>query len=314
MHKNELSLTESKIIADKVMKDIFEPDLSYKTTIFLCGKDVADQSSIRYKISYILNNAFLYAGDYEIIYPEDIFEALLYKSSSDDLLSLENLLADSVDVVVVIPESAGSIAELGAFANNEKLRNKMVCVLDKKYERDKSFINQGPVKLIKRGNNKAIVHINPALLDESLKLPVGLKSFTRNPELDKVVASIRNVKKGAVKTGKKLTLLGVDRFLLPIIYLLEPVGKKSLTYLTAIVTDDEPHASSITETALSILVKKRWVQSSTEGFSLTDTGVAAFLNYRSRKGTKITDKTKAIDDLRLEILNLKYRNKKLRVT
>ena len=314
MHKNELTLTESKIIAEKIMKDIFEPDRSFKTTIFLCGKDVADQSSIRYKISYLLNNAFWYSGEYEIIYPEDIFEALLYKSSSDDLLSLENLLADSVDVVVVIPESPGSLAELGAFANNEKLRNKMVCVLDEKYERHKSFINQGPVKLIKRTNNKAIVHINPFKLDEPFKLTPTLFPFAKNSELDRVVAAIRNVKRKTIAEKTKLTLLGVDRFLLPVIYLLEPIGKKSLTYLTAIVTDDELHSSTITETALGLLVKKRLVQPSSNGFSLTDAGIAEFLSYRKRKGSKITEKTKAIDELRLEILNLTYRNKKLRVT
>jgi len=314
MHKNDLSLSESKIIADKVMKDIFEPDQSYKTTIFLCGKDVSDQSSTRYKIADILTNGLWYSGDYDIIYPEDIFESLLYKSSSEDLLSLENLLADSVDVVVVIPESAGSFAELGAFANNEKLRNKMICVLDKKYERDKSFINQGPVKLLKRTNSKAVVHIDPLILDQSLALPTGFRPFTRNPELDKVISSVRNIKRAASSGGKKLTLLGVDRFLLPAIYLLEPVGRKTLTYMVSIVTDNNIYASSITEIALNILLKKRLIQFSTEGFRLTDTGITAFLSYKNKKGTKITEKTKAIDDLRLEILNLKYRNKKLRVT
>lgn len=314
MQIQDLSLSESKIIADKVMKDIFEPAKSYKTTIFLCGKDVADQSSIRFKISDILTNSLWYAGDYEIIYPEDIFEALLYKSSSEDLLSLENLLADSVDVVVVIPESAGSFAELGAFANNTKLRDKMVCVLDKKYERDKSFINQGPVKLLKRNNNKSVVHIDPSILDRSLALPTGIRPFTKNPELDKIVSSVRYIKKHAAGRGTKLTMLGVDRFLLPAIYLLEPVGRKTLTYMASIVTDNNAYASSITETALGILLKKRWVQSSTEGFRLTETGKAAFLSYKDKRGTKVTDKTKAIDDLRLEILNLKYRNKKLRVT
>ena len=313
MQKQELSLSESKVIADKVMKDIFEPDRSFKTTIFLCGKNIADQNSIRFKISEIINSSLVYSNYYELIYPEDIFEALLFKSSSEDLLSLENLLADSVDVVVVIPESAGSFAELGAFANNDKLRGKMVCVLDKQYDKDKSFINQGPVKLLRRTNNKAVVHIDPSLLDPSLALPTSLKEFARNRELDKIIASVRNVKKSATTRGEKLTLLGVDRFLLPAIYLLEPIGRKTLTYMTSIVTENNAYASSITETAIGILVKKRWVQSSSEGFRLTQTGITAFLSYRSKRGTKITDKTKAIDDLRLEILNLKYRNKKLRV-
>lgn len=185
--------------------------------------------------------------------------------------------------------------------------------MDEKYQRHKSFINQGPVKLIKRTNNKAIVHISPTILDEPFKLTASLLPFAKNPELDKVVSAIRNVKRKTSTKRTKLTLLNVDRFLLPAIYLLEPIRKKSLTHLTAIVTDDEYHASTITETALGALVKKRLVQPSTNGYSLTEAGVTEFLNYRQRKGTKITEKTKAIDDLRLEILNLIYRNKKLRM-
>ncbi|MCD0490596.1 retron St85 family effector protein [Pedobacter sp. MC2016-14] len=312
LQKNELSLTECKVITDRIMKYIFEPARNSKTTIFLCGKDISDLSSIRYKISDLLGTILWY-GDYDIIYPEDIFETLLYKSNSEDLLSLENLLADSVDVVVVIPESAGSFAELGAFANNEKLRKKMVCVLDKKYHKDKSFINQGPVKLLKRTNHKAVVHVDPELLNTPTSTLIGFPSITRNPELEKVVSAIRNVKKNISKSEKKLTLLSVDRFLLPAIYLLEPVGKMTLTHMTAIVTENEIFASSITETALSMLIKKRWVQSTAEGYRLTSSGVNAFLSYKANKNINVTNRTKDIDNLRLEILNLTYRNKKLRV-
>ena len=84
---------------------------------------------------------------------EDIFDELLYSSKTKDLLSLEALLAESVDAIVLIPESPGSFAELWAFANDERLRKKMICVVDKKYKKDKSFINQGPLKLVKKENN-----------------------------------------------------------------------------------------------------------------------------------------------------------------
>jgi hypothetical protein len=124
--RKDITKTDCQVIATKIRKDIFEPAFSYKTTIFLCGKDILDKSSIRYRVDQALKG-FWYS--YDLIYPEDIFDELLYSSNSADLLSLENLLADSVDAVVVIPESAGSFAELGAFANNEKLRNKMLCVV-----------------------------------------------------------------------------------------------------------------------------------------------------------------------------------------
>ena len=132
-----------------------------------------------------MNSGFWYSSNYDLIYPEDIFDELLYSSNSTDLLSLENLLADSVDAVVVIPESAGSFAELGAFANNEKLRSKMICVVDIKYKRDKSFINQGPIKLVRSVNKDAIVYIEESNLgktDYSKIDPFSL--FTRNTEIE----------------------------------------------------------------------------------------------------------------------------------
>jgi hypothetical protein len=36
----------------------------------------------------------------------------------------------------------------------------MICVVDIKYKHDKSFINQGPVKLVKSINKDAVVYID----------------------------------------------------------------------------------------------------------------------------------------------------------
>jgi hypothetical protein len=109
---NEITKSDSRIIANKIRRDIFEPAFTFKTTIFLCGKNINDKDSIRYKVAEILKTRYSYASKFDLVYPEGIFEDLLYGSNATDLLSLENLLADSVDAVVVIPESAGSFAEL----------------------------------------------------------------------------------------------------------------------------------------------------------------------------------------------------------
>lgn len=310
---NEISKTDYSIIANKIRKDIFEPALSFKTTIFLCGKDINDKTSMRYKIAEALTKRFWYAAYYDIIYPEDIFDELLYGSNSADLLSLENLLADSVDAVVVIPESAGSFTELGAFANNEKLRNKMICVVDVKYKRDKSFINQGPIKLVKSVNKDAVVYIDESKIGALDSRIEGFMYLSHDPEIDRILTPLRKMKKSSDKIENKITLLQLDRFLLPAIFLLEPVSKSVLIQIVGDATEDVKNSISSTTTALTMLIKKRYIEATSDGYKLTLLGKSEFFSFRKKNSkNKQHEKTIAIDNLRLEILNLKYRNKRLK--
>jgi hypothetical protein len=312
---NEISKVDCAIIAKKIREDIFKPAFTFKTTIFLCGADISQKTTTRYKISQALTSSFEYSMYYDLIYPEDIFDELLYSSHSPDLLSLENLLADSVDAVIMIPESPGSYTELGAFASNEKLRTKLVCVIDEKYRKAKSFINKGPLRLVKEVNKTNIVYVN---LDEIGKNIVsGIKSFSflsRDPEIDKIVSALRKLKKTSSKDENKVTLLQLDKFLLPAIYLLEPVSKSTLIEIVASTIEDTKYSTSSTITALTMLSKKRYVELIDESYKLTELGTNEFLSFRKKNSRyKEQDKTIAIDNLRLEILNLKIRKKKLKV-
>lgn len=315
VNQDEISKSDCNIIANKIRSDIFEPAFTFKTTIFLCGKDIRDKTSIRYRVADALTNRYWYSAYYDLIYPEDIFDELLYSSSASDLLSLENLLADSVDAVVVIPESAGSFTELGAFANSEKLRSKLICIVDNKYKKDKSFINQGPIKLIKNVNKGAVIYIDEAKLGKSnFKKPLIFTEFSKDSEIEKIVTALKKMKKNSYKEGNKISLLQLDRFLLPVIFLLEPVDKSILIEVVSNAIEDEKNASSSTITALTTLTKKRYIQSTGNGYKLTQLGNNEFLSFRKKNSRyKQFDKTVAIDNLRLEILNLKNRKKKLKV-
>lgn len=315
MNYVKFSKNDCDIIAKKIRENIFTPAISFKTTIFLCGADISKKTTTRFKIAEALKDNFWYSMHYDLIYPEDIFDELLYSSTSSDLLSLENLLADSVDVIVIIPESAGSFAELGAFANNEKLRNKLVCVIDIKYKKDKSFINQGPVKLIKSVNKDGVVYIEEAKLNKNDYGKVGSFLYlSKDPEIEKILSAIRKTRKMQTKVEARITLLQLDKFLLPTIYLLEPVVKQTLIDIVSSAMEDQINSTSSTVTALSMLTKKRLIESTPMGFRLTQSGVNEFLSFRKKTSRiKQQDKTVAIDNLRLEILNLKYRNKKLKV-
>jgi len=291
----DISKADCNRISNKIRDDIYKPAFNFKTTVFLCGADITQKDKIRYKIAEALKWRFWA----DIIYPEDIFDELLYSSKTKDLLSLEGLLADSVDAIVLIPESPGSFAELGAFANDELLRSKLICLVDKKYKKVKSFINQGPLRLVKKANPFGLIFIDPNDIDE---------------EIDKLISSLRKMKKASAKRGDKISLLQLENFLLPSIYLLEPVSKDTLVKLVASATEDKLNSFQTTTTALTILIKKKQIQLTVNGYKLTTLGLETFFAFQKTKSRiKRQDEIIEIDNLRLEILNLKYRNKKLKV-
>jgi len=286
-------------LSTKIREDIYKPANTFKTTIFLCGADISQKDKTRYQVAKEIKQNWYYSYYYDIIYPEDIFDELLYSSKKRDLLSLEGLLADSVDAIVLIPESPGSFAELGAFANDEKLRKKLICLIDKKYKKDKSFINQGPLKLVKNENSHGIIFIDTKNIAD---------------EIPKLASSLKKMKSASRKSSDVISLLQIDNFILPAIYLLEPISKKALIQLVEVATKDLENAFQITTTALTILTKKRNIELTTNGYKLTTLGVENFLKFRiTSKRDKNQNKTVEIDNLRLEILNLKNRKKKLKV-
>lgn len=312
---NEISKPDCVTIAKKIREDIFKPAFTFKTSIFLCGADILQKTTTRHKISEALTNSYHYSMYYDLIFPEDIFDELLYSSHSPDLLSLENLLADSVDAVIMIPESPGSFTELGAFASNEKLRSKLVCVIDEKFKKTKSFINQGPLKLVKQANKSNIVYINPENIGKSLAS--GIKTFSlfsKDTEIEKIIAALKKLKRTTTKIENKITLLQLDKFLLPAIYILEPVTKGTLINIVSNAIEDVKHSASSTVTALTMMTKKRYIELADEGYKLTELGTNEFLSFRKKSSRyKEQDRTVAIDNLRLEVLNLKHRKKKLKV-
>ncbi len=158
-----------------------------KKVIFICGKDKSDKESFRFKISQLLEQK----TNYQLAYPEDLFEDLLEGQANNSLLSLEQQLAEAVDLIILIPESPGSFAELGAFSTQKELAEKMLVLRPKKYKSDKSFINHGPIRLVRsyRGkildiqsnfDNQKAEHISTILKTIKKMIPSGRKSKSIN--------------------------------------------------------------------------------------------------------------------------------------
>ena len=293
-----ISNTEYKALAEKIKNDFFRPINTFKTSLFLCGADITQKNKVRFKIAEEFKHSWN-AFRFDIIYPEDIFDELLYSSKRKDLLSLENLLAKSVDIIVIVPESPGSFTELGAFANNPILRKQIVCISDQKYKKKKSFINQGPIKLIKSVNKNGVVFVDTNDIPN---------------EMGKVLSAINKTKKVKTPLHKEITLLNLYSFLLPAIYLLEPVQEKVLEYIIRNIIDKEENSFVLTKTALTTLTKNRLIENTINGYKLSDLGINKFDKLRQLSSRiKIQDETVALDNLRLEILNFTNRKKKMKI-
>jgi hypothetical protein len=153
--------------------------------------------------------------------------------------------------------------------------------------------------LVKKENSFGLVFIDPN------EVPT---------EIEKLVTALKKMKKVSAKKGDKLSLLQIENFLLPSIYLLEPVSKITLINLVAAATEDEKNSFQTTTTALTILIKKKLIQLSNEGYKLTALGLEKFFAFQKTKTRiKRQDDKIEIDNIRLEILNLKNRRKKLKV-
>lgn len=283
-------------LAQKVKADLTLQKNSLKTSIFICGADINDKEKTRYKVTTAFSDKY-YSQLYNLFFPEGLFDELLYSNKGPDLLSLENILAESIDVIIIIPESPGSFAELGAFANDENLRGKIVCLVDEKYIKDRSFINKGPVKIIKDKRKSAIVYIDPDNLGKSIS---------------KINNVIRDIKKSTIINPDSINLLQLDGFLLPLIYLLEPVNKDIIENCVEVVINNLGSSSFITQTVLTMMVKNKVVELTPEGYKLTKLGTKEILVADSIKSFK-KDYIAKLDDLRLQILSMKLRKKRLTI-
>ena len=87
--------------------------------------------------------------------------------AGENLTIQEFAMAKQSDLIVIIPASAGSIAELGYFAFRKKCCNKMIILFSKEYEAFKdSYLARGPGKAAKNYNAK-VEFVNYSRPDEA---------------------------------------------------------------------------------------------------------------------------------------------------
>lgn len=130
---------------DEVLRALNRDEYTFrnlKSVLFVCG---GYQSRRRvhltdYIASHLKEEHFVY-------HAEDVW-AEISKQKDLDALQMEEKLAQISDAVIIILESPGTFAELGAFALSSPLRRKLLPIVDKEYQHARSFINTGPIAWI----------------------------------------------------------------------------------------------------------------------------------------------------------------------
>lgn len=278
-------------IANVIKERIYVPVFAKQRTIFLCGADIKDKTQGRFKMASLLkeNQSRI---QYELLYPESLFDDLLAGQGQHSLLALENILASSVDAIVLLPESPGSFAELGAFSSNPKLVNKLICIANQRYKNKRSFLNYGPNRLIKSSDTGKVINLDY----DKLTCPKDSAKIFRL-----ISDSITKIQKQNPVKKNVTNILEAENFILPCIYLIENIDFRNLRTLLKIATNQDDVMSEIaTRSALTRLQYKRMIMKTTIGYDMTKSG-------ESHVRSKFT--SHRLDLVRIEIMNFQYRGK-----
>src|SRR6185437_3030359 len=109
--------------------------------IFICGGlNSAPRNTLR---DYLKGRK----TDLQIFYAERVWE-LISSNPGFGALKMESDLASLSDLIIIIVESPGTFAELGAFSHVETLRKKLLPIVDTQYRNANSFIKTGPIRWI----------------------------------------------------------------------------------------------------------------------------------------------------------------------
>lgn len=284
-----------KKLAPKVASLVLSDEIiGREYSIFLCGGRSASALSNRDKIKSEIH-ALRSKYNYKVFYPETLFVNLLHGHERRDLLSLENLLADSVHAVVLIVESAGALVELGAFSNHEKLARKLVVIVDQKYERDRSFVNLGPVRLLRQKKwGKVIYH--------------GL-SGGDIPKLVRLVCdSVREVSQNTAIDQSLGNPIYSRHAYLAMAYCFDPISQDELSKAGQYASQSLFDYRSTTETVCRSLSGEGLVRITPAKIAVTDAG----RNVLVKNGLSFQKSyfiSKSLSKLRIEYLNFALRHK-----
>jgi hypothetical protein len=262
--------------------------------LFLCGGASPADSSFRRQLgNQLVQRRSKYR--YSVYYPEDMFLELILGHGKYDLLSLENLLADSVSAVVVPLQSPGTFTELGAFANHVALRNKLIVLMDPKFQTSQSFINAGPIRFLRAKTSSRVIHevLSFANLDVLVNhITEAARSISAQRP---VIASLTNP-------------LTSREFYHALVFVFDPLPRACLEEIISALSPSESQALTVAEMVINGLINERKIASTASSLTIPPETVNSILQYPSTKKRK-DNLVSTLSDLRLQALNAVMRGK-----
>jgi hypothetical protein len=223
-----------------------------------------------------------------------MFIELIFGHQKQDLLTLENLLADSANVVVILLQSPGTFTELGAFTNYDRLCNKLIIIMNPKYAPSRSFINLGPIRYLKKNTKSKILYspMEPGNLDNLAK---------------QIVDKARDVARHSLPARNLSNLISACRFYLALIYVFDPIPQSTILSISSTFSvKDKGILVKAGEAVINTLMNDRKLSLSSGNLSTTSKGVEDLIyNNRSKKSAR--NVSEFLTRLRLAALNLTLR-------
>lgn len=292
----------SKIIeiANKLNKQFLNKSQNLnEISIFLCGGSGKEEEKFRRevgeKISRRTSNY-----KYSVYYPEDMFIELILGYQKQDLLTLENLLADSASAVVILLQSPGTFTELGAFTNYKKLSNKLIVIIDPRFARKKSFIYLGPVRFLRTKTKSKVLFI-------------PMNNSNLNKLVERITETTRDIAKHSLPIKDLTNPIFAYKFYLALIYIFEPIPKNAILTISRLLdTNEERNIVTVAEIVINSLINERRVSLISKKLSTTSKG-ADYLIYSSNTKKRAHLVLEFLTELRLEALNLIYRKNYRRI-
>lgn len=135
-----------------------------RVTVFVMGPSLNDSTPGGLLRKHIINKCN--ESNLAVIPEHDrIRETVTQEHGREEHLTFcEAFMARGADLIVIIPSSAGSYAELGYFAFQDDFCPKMIILCDSSHQQQQSYIRLGPLKAAEAARAK-IEFIDYSLLD-----------------------------------------------------------------------------------------------------------------------------------------------------
>ena len=295
LHELEFSeiskMRDDKHILTEIYSKLYKRDVDYSLNIFLCGAETSKKDSIR----DLLNIEFKKDAKFNSVYPEYIF-ASLYGKGGYNLLELEDDLAKQVDIIILPLEGIGTYCELGAFAVNTVLLPKIIAINNIAYKKSKSFINLGPLDLIKKHNSNNLIY------------------FEEGKEKDiipKIIEKVRMKRYDKEISYEFENIFNLSRFILYLIAIFQPIDKDGIEVFLKKIENSKLKSKYI-DSAIQILTQKNRIEQDIDSSSLRSV-FSLSGDGHSYVYEELIKKLKVKRDftiIRSEIINERYKPKK----